>query len=112
MVQSVRGKKLVIYVAASAQWHGTPLYSAVVARCREKGIAGATVSHCIEGYGSHHTLRTDRILSLSDDLPVRVEVVELAERFEYVVDALRDMIDQCLVVAYDVEVLHGLKDGK
>ncbi len=98
MVSRLAGKKLVVYVAASAQWHGRPLYSAVVERYREEGIAGATVVHCVEGYGSHHTLHTDRLLSLSDDLPVRIEIIELAERFDDLLRALEGMLGKGLVV--------------
>lgn len=78
MVTTIAAKKLVIYVTASAQRHGRPLYSAIVEQCGKKGIAGATVVHCVEGYGSHYVLYTARLLSLSDDLPVHIEVIELA----------------------------------
>jgi PII-like signaling protein len=111
MVSKLAGKKLEIFVAASAKWHGRPLYSAIVERCREKEIAGATVVHCVEGYGSHHKLRTDRLFSLSDDLPVRIEIVELAERFDYVLDALKELLGQGLVVAHEVEIIHISKDA-
>lgn len=110
MVSRLAGKKLVIYVAATTQWHGRPLYSAIVERCREKGIAGATVVHCVEGYGSHHRLHTDRLFSLSDDLPVRIEVVELAERFDYLLGVLGELLKHGLVIAYDVEMIHIPKE--
>ena len=107
MVTRHPGKKLEIYVAASAQWHGRPLYSAIVERCREKGIAGATVIHCVEGYGTHHVLRTDRLFALSDDLPVRIEIIERAERFDAVIEALQGLPDVGLLIAYDVDILRN-----
>ena len=66
-----------VYVNSTDQWHGRPLYAAIVQLCRDRGIAGATVSRCVEGYGAGHQLHTTRLLELSENLPVRIEVVDL-----------------------------------
>jgi PII-like signaling protein len=110
MLTSIPGKKLVVYVESNEQWHGQPLYSAIVERCRKGGVAGATVVSCIEGYGSHHVLHTTRLFSLSDNLPVRVEIVETADRFDRVTELLSGMLDRGLAVAYDVQILKEATD--
>jgi PII-like signaling protein len=103
-------RKLFIYVESNEQWHGRPLYSAIVQRCREARDAGATVVSCEEGYGSHHVLHTSWLFSLSEDLPVRVEIVEAADRLDRVLEALQGMLGKGLVVVYDVQVLKETPD--
>src|SRR5919108_6659652 len=51
-------KQVTIFVNSTDQWHGRPLYGAIVALCQEKGIAGASVIRCVEGYGAHRQLHT------------------------------------------------------
>ena len=77
----IEGKALLvrIYIGESDQWHGQPLYHAIVERLRASGAAGATVLRGIEGFGAHAHLHTTRILRLSEDLPVLIEVVDEAE---------------------------------
>ncbi|MER3415472.1 MAG: hypothetical protein C4297_04565 [Gemmataceae bacterium] len=105
MLNTVPGKKLVITVASNEQWHGQSLYSAIVEKCRKGGVAGATVMNCIEGYGSHHVLHTTRLFSLSDNLPVRIEIVETADRLGEVLALLDGMLGKGLAVVYDVQIL-------
>ena len=101
-----------VYVNSTDQWHGRPLYSAIVGLCREKGIAGATVSRCVEGYGAGQRLHTTRLLELSEDLPVRIEVVDLPERIEPLLAALGGMIGEGLVTVSNVHILRFLPGPK
>ena len=101
-----------VYVNSTDQWHGRPLYSAVVGLCQEKGIAGATVSRCVEGYGAGHRLHTTRLLELSENLPVRIEVVDLPERVEPLLAALGEMIEEGLVTVSNVHILRFLRGPK
>jgi PII-like signaling protein len=101
-----------VYVNSTDQWHGRPLYSAVVGLCQEKGIAGATVSRCVEGYGAGHRLHTTRVLELSENLPVRIEIVDLPERIEPLLAALGGMIGEGLVTVSTVHILRFLPDPK
>ncbi len=73
------GTLLRIFVGESDRWHGRPLYAAIVERARELGLAGATVLRGIEGFGARAHVHTSRILRLSDDLPVVIEIVDRAE---------------------------------
>jgi PII-like signaling protein len=74
------GKLLRVFVGESDRWHGKPLYQAIVERVRAEGLAGATVLRGIEGFGADSRLHTARILRLSEDLPVVIEIVDSAER--------------------------------
>jgi PII-like signaling protein len=80
--------------------------------CQEKGIAGASVIRCAEGYGASRHLHTTRLLELSENLPVRLEIVDLRERIEPLLTALEGMIGEGLVTVNDVHILRYLPDQK
>jgi uncharacterized protein len=105
-------KLVTIFVNSTDQWHGRPLYSAIVQLCQEKGIAGATVVRCVEGYGSSRHLHTTRLLELSENLPVRIEIVDLPERIEPLLAALEGMIGEGLVTVSSVHIMKYLPDPK
>lgn len=112
MKVEVNAKVVTVFVNSTDQWHGRPLYSAVVRLCQDKGIAGATVSRCVEGYGAGGQLHTTRLLELSENLPVRIEIIDLPERIEPFLEALGDMIGEGLVTVSDTHVLRFLSDPK
>jgi len=105
-------KLVTIYVNSTDQWRGQPLYSAIVQLCKDRGIAGATVGRCAEGYGGSRHVHTSRLLELSENLPVRIEVVDLAERIEPLLAALEPMIGEGLVTVADVRIRRFLPDPK
>jgi hypothetical protein len=94
-----------IYLGESDTWHGRPLYEAIVHRLRERGIAGATVLRGIEGYGASARIHTTRILRLSEDLPVLVEVVDREDRLREVLPEIDAMIGGGLITVERVEVV-------
>jgi len=100
-----RGKLLRIYIGESDTWHGKPLYQAIVERVREEGCAGATVLRGIEGFGRTSRLHTSRILRLSEDLPVLIEIVDTEERITSIASTLDEMIGEGLVTMEAVEIL-------
>jgi PII-like signaling protein len=108
----VDAKLVTIFVNSTDQWHGRPLYSAIVQLCQERGIAGATVVRCVEGYGASRQLHTSRLLELSENLPVRIEVVDLPERIEPLLTALAGMIGEGLVAVSNVHIMKYLPDPK
>lgn len=112
MKVELEAKKVTIYVNSNDQWHGRPLYSAIVRVCQDQGIAGATVLRCDEGYGSSRHLHTTRLLELSSDLPVRIEIIDLAERIEPLLASLSDMIGEGLVTVSDVHIIRFAHDPK
>ena len=100
-----RGKLLRIFIGESDRWHGKPLYAAIVERLRENGLAGATVIRGIEGFGAKSHLHTSRLLRLSEDLPLVIEVVDLEERIRSVLPMLDEMVKEGMVTLETVEVI-------
>jgi len=94
-----------VYVGEGDTWHGRPLYEAIVHLLRDRGLAGATVLRGIEGFGAKHHLHTTRILSLSTDLPILVEVVDEEERLRAVLPEIDAMVADGLITLERVEVL-------
>jgi uncharacterized protein len=94
-----------IFIGESDHWHGKPLYEAIVLRAREEGIAGVTVVRGIEGYGATSHLRTTRLLELSSDLPVVIEIVDHADRIEAFMPKLDEMVADGLVTTERVHVV-------
>src|SRR5438876_12086700 len=108
----VDAKHVMVFVNSTDQWHGQPLYSAIVKLCQQKGIAGATVTRSVEGYGAGHQLHTARLLELSENLPVRSDIIDVAERIAPLLTALEGMVGEGLVVVSDVRILRFLPDPK
>jgi hypothetical protein len=104
----VDAKQVTIFVNSTDQWHGRPLYSAIVQLCQQKGIAGASVTRCVEGYGASHRLHTSRLLELSENLPVRIDIVDLPERIEPLLASLEEMVGEGLVAVSDVHIIRYL----
>lgn len=104
------GKILRIYIGESDQWRGRPLYNAIVERVRAEGLAGATVIRGIEGFGAHSRVHTARILRLSEDLPVVIEIVDSPERIERALEIADEMVDEGMVTVEDLYIFkysHG-----
>jgi uncharacterized protein len=99
------GKLLRIFVGESDRWGSKPLYQAIVERVRAEGLAGATVIRGIEGFGADSRLHTARILRLSEDLPVVVEIVDSAEQIERILPVLDEMVAEGMVTVERVEVI-------
>ena len=105
-------RQVTVFLNSTDQWHGQALYSAIVRRCQEMGIAGATVTRCVEGYGAGRHLHTTRLLSLTEDLPIRIEIIDAPERIDPLLDELDKMIGEGLVVVANVRVRRYLADPK
>lgn len=108
-----QGKMLRIYIGETDQWRGEPLYHAIVKKAHGLGLAGATVLRGIEGFGANSRIQTTRILRLSEDLPLVIEIVDREERIDLALRELDEMIQEGLMVlVHDVEVVkyQGRKD--
>lgn len=99
------GQLLRIFIGESDTWHGKPLFEAIVQRAREEGLAGATVIRGIEGFGATSRLHTSRILRLSEDLPIVVEIVDSAERIEQVLPLLDEMVAEGMVTLEKAHII-------
>lgn len=100
-----RAVRLTILLGESDQWHHRPVYSEIVHRCRAAGLAGATVLRGIEGYGASTLIHTTRLVSLSDDLPIAVVIVDTADKVEAFLPSLEELVSGGLVTIEPVEVI-------
>lgn len=94
-----------IHIGESDKWHGKPLYEAIVEMLRKEGFSGATVLRGVAGYGGSSVYHTDKILRLSQDLPIVLEVIESTERIEQILPRLDEMVDGGLVTLEKVRVI-------
>ena len=74
------GKLLRIFVGEADRWEGAPLYEAIVIEARKRGLAGATVIKGFMGFGAHSRIHTAKLLELSQDLPIVVEIVDAPDK--------------------------------
>ncbi len=98
------GTLLRIFVGESDKCQGRPLYEWIVRKAREQGLAGATVLRGLEGFGAHSRLHTAKILRLSTDLPIVVEIVDTEEKIQAFLPAIDDAIGEGLATLEKVEV--------
>jgi hypothetical protein len=99
------GKLLRIFIGESDTFHGKPLFEAIVERVRKEGLAGATVVRGIEGFGKASRVHTTRILRLSSDLPVLIEIVDTAQRIDSIMPMLDEMVGEGLMTVEDVHII-------
>ncbi len=97
--------RLTVLVGETDLWHHRPVYVEVVHRAHRAGLAGASVFRGVEGFGGSSTIHTARLLSLSDDLPVAVVVVDDAERIRAFLPSLEEVLAGGLVTVEPVEVV-------
>jgi uncharacterized protein len=100
-----RGKLLRIFIGESDTWHGKPLYQAIVEHVRREGLAGATVIRGIEGFGAKSHMHTARILRLSEDLPLVIEIVDTEDKINTILPALDEMVGDGMLTLEAVEVI-------
>jgi hypothetical protein len=100
-----------VFLGESDLHHGRPLYEAIVLKARELHLAGATVVRGIMGYGQHSRLHAAKILRLSEDLPVIVEIVDREETIEPLLSWLDEVIDEGLVTIEHAGVLRRGEGG-
>jgi PII-like signaling protein len=98
-------KRLTIYIGESDRHGHTPLATEIVQRAHAAGVAGASVFRGVEGYGASNHIHTTRILSLSDDLPMAIVIVDRPDAIAAFLPQLDEIITEGLVVVEDVEVV-------
>ena len=104
-------QRLTIYIGESDRHGHTPLATEIVQRAHAAGIAGASVFRGVEGYGASNHIHTTRILSLSDDLPMAIVIVDRPDAIASFLPQLDELISEGLVVLEDVEVVKYVGRG-
>src|SRR3569623_919883 len=99
------GYLLRIYIGESDRWHGAPLYEAIVMKARELGLAGATVLRGPMGFGAHSRVHTTKILRLSEDLPLVIEIVDAKSKLDDFLPHIDVMVEEGLVTLEPVQVI-------
>jgi hypothetical protein len=97
--------RLTIFVGEDDQWHHKPLYHEIVHRAHKAGLAGASVLRGVEGYGASSRIHTTRLLSLSEDLPIAIVIVDQENRIRAFLPQLDELVTEGLVIVDPVEVI-------
>jgi PII-like signaling protein len=97
--------RLTVFIGEDDTWHHRPLYHEIVHRAHAAGLAGASVLRGIEGYGASSRIHTTRLLSLSEDLPVAVIIVDREDRIRAFLPQLDELVGEGLVILDPVVVI-------
>ncbi|MEU2129046.1 DUF190 domain-containing protein [Streptomyces sp. NPDC018352] len=115
-----RGLRLTVLVGESDGWHHRPVFTEIVHRAHQAGLSGASVFRGIEGFGTSSMIHTQRLLSLSEDLPVAVVIVDTEARIRAFVPLIGELIagggvaflDECEIVRFGGEQEQGRERGR
>ncbi|MEW2257443.1 DUF190 domain-containing protein [Streptomyces sp. NPDC047869] len=106
-----RPLRLTVYIGEDDTWYHRPLYSEIVHRAHTAGLAGASVFRGVEGFGASSRIHTSRLLSVSEDLPVAIVVVDTEERIRAFLPQLDELVGEGLVTLEDCEVIRYVGRG-
>ena len=106
MKEEFEGRMLRIHFTEADKYEGRPLHEAIVAKCSQLGLAGATVYRGMEGFGASARIHHARSLSISKNAPIMVSVVDTEERIQSLIPHLDRMIAGGLVASSKVHVIH------
>lgn len=110
MKKPEEGQLLRIFISESESYHGKPLYEAIVKHARDLHLAGATVIRGIMGYGADSKIRTTKVLRLSDNMPVIVEIVDSPEKIQLILPFLDENVGDGLITIENIRVIKYLHD--
>lgn len=104
MVLPDEGQLLRIFIGESDKYEGKPLFEWIVEQARANGLAGATVLRGLEGFGAHSRIHTAKILRLSEDLPIVVEIVDTSDKIEAFLPLIDGAIKEGLATLEKVQI--------
>jgi len=99
------GKLLRIFIGENDRWEGKPLYEAIIHLAQERKLAGATAFKGFEGFGAKSHMHTAKLLRLSEDLPILIEIVDSADKIDSFIPLLDSMVQEGLVTSEKIEVI-------
>lgn len=105
MLSKGAAKKVTIYVNEDTQHHLAPLYESILTFLMHKGVAGATATRAMAGFGSHRQLHTPKVEVMADHLPIRIEFVESVQKVEELLPTLYDMVSDGLIEVQDTSIV-------
>jgi len=105
------GQLLRVFIGESDRWHGKPLYEAIVLKAREMGMAGATVLRGTMGFGADSRLHTAKVLRLSEDLPIVIEIADRPEKIEAFLPEIDGMVTEGMITLEKVHILAYRHNG-
>ncbi len=105
MLNAGPAKKVTIYVGQDQKYHGDSVYAAILEFLFRSKVSGAMVTHGIAGFGADHHMHTDRILALTENLPMKVEFIETPEKVAELLSKLKEMVGTGLIAMSEVEVI-------
>jgi uncharacterized protein len=101
--------RITVLIGDNDTWHHKPLFTEIVHRAHAAGLAGASVFHGVEGFGASSQIHTTRLLSMADDLPVAVVIVDTPERIRGFLPQLDELVTEGLVIVDEVEIIRYVK---
>ena len=108
MLKKGSAKKVTIYVNEDTQYHLGPLYEAILTFLMHKGVAGATATRAMAGFGPHQVMHTTKIELLTEHLPIRIEFIETAEKVDALLPTLYDMVTDGLIEVQDTTIIKSV----
>ncbi len=108
---SGKARRLRVYLGEAGKYKGVPVYHAIVLKAKELGLAGATVFHGVEGFGANSRIKTSRVLELSNDLPLVIDIVDSIEYIEKIMPFLDEIVTEGLITIEDVEIIKYTNKG-
>lgn len=110
MKEQFSARMLRVHIGEADRWQGKPLHEAIVAKCMELGLAGATVYKGIEGFGASTRLHHASHFTFSSDAPIQLTVIDREEQFEKLIPHLDAMVEEGLIAMSRVEVIRYARD--
>jgi PII-like signaling protein len=112
MLEKGAAKKVTIYVNEDAQHHLGPLYESILTFLLHKGVAGATATRALAGFGPHHQMHTAKIEVLTRHMPIRIEFIESAQRVDELLPTLYEMVTDGLIEVQDTEIIKAANQDR